>query len=240
MISIDDVYQKVLALTNKEQRGYLTPQEFNLMANKAQREIYDSYFHNTRTAELKNKTQADYSDIVESIELKLAGFKRSTSLSPGSDNEYSLSNNVYKVISVSYNGVEITKLTEDELLYTENNPLTKANLNRMVYVDKPPTGAQGNGSKIKIYPSNSETQTYTINVAYYKEPDKPNWPYIVVRGRALYNGSSNTLVNFSLHPSEEENLVNRILQLAGVVVMKPGLVEIGMSDRANVKQEQND
>ena len=30
MISIDTVYQKVLAVANKEQRGYITPQEFNL------------------------------------------------------------------------------------------------------------------------------------------------------------------------------------------------------------------
>ena len=36
-ISIDSVYQKVLVLANKEQRGYITPQEFNLFADKAQK-----------------------------------------------------------------------------------------------------------------------------------------------------------------------------------------------------------
>ena len=35
-VSIDSVYQKVLVLANKEQRGYITPQEFNLFADKAQ------------------------------------------------------------------------------------------------------------------------------------------------------------------------------------------------------------
>ena len=40
MVSIDTVYQKVLVLSNKEQRGYLTPQEFNLLADKAQLEIF--------------------------------------------------------------------------------------------------------------------------------------------------------------------------------------------------------
>ena len=30
MISIDTVYQRVLALANKEQRGYVTPLEYNL------------------------------------------------------------------------------------------------------------------------------------------------------------------------------------------------------------------
>jgi hypothetical protein len=32
MINIDSVYQTVQALANKEQRGYITPQEFNLFA----------------------------------------------------------------------------------------------------------------------------------------------------------------------------------------------------------------
>ena len=29
-VNIDTVYQRVLAIANKEQRGYITPQEFNL------------------------------------------------------------------------------------------------------------------------------------------------------------------------------------------------------------------
>ena len=35
-VNIDTVYQRVLTLANKEQRGYVTPQEFNLLANQAQ------------------------------------------------------------------------------------------------------------------------------------------------------------------------------------------------------------
>jgi hypothetical protein len=44
MVSIDTVYQRVLTLANKEQRGYITPQEFNLLANQAQMEIFEQYF----------------------------------------------------------------------------------------------------------------------------------------------------------------------------------------------------
>ena len=58
MVNIDTVYQKVLALANKEQRGYVTPQEFNLLANKAQLDIYGNYFHNLKMAYHKpTKTQ---------------------------------------------------------------------------------------------------------------------------------------------------------------------------------------
>ena len=44
MVSVDTVYQRVLAIANKEQRGYVTPQEFNLIANQAQSEIFEDYF----------------------------------------------------------------------------------------------------------------------------------------------------------------------------------------------------
>ena len=42
VINIDTVYQKVLAIANKEQRGYITPQEFNLMADKAQLDLFNN------------------------------------------------------------------------------------------------------------------------------------------------------------------------------------------------------
>ena len=45
MVNIDTVYQRVLALANKEQRGYVTPQEFNLLANQAQQELFEQYIY---------------------------------------------------------------------------------------------------------------------------------------------------------------------------------------------------
>ena len=48
MVNIDDVYQRVLALANKEQRGYITTQEFNLLANQAQMEIFEQYFYDIK------------------------------------------------------------------------------------------------------------------------------------------------------------------------------------------------
>ena len=50
-INIDTVYQRVLAIANKEQRGYITPQEFNLMANQAQMSIFESYFYDKNVRE---------------------------------------------------------------------------------------------------------------------------------------------------------------------------------------------
>ena len=58
-VNIDRVYQKVLAIANKEQRGYITPQEFNLMADKAQMEIFNNYFHDYKTGFYKAKSKTE-------------------------------------------------------------------------------------------------------------------------------------------------------------------------------------
>ena len=44
-VNIDTVYQRVLNIANKEQRGYITPQEFNLFADHAQMDIFEQYFY---------------------------------------------------------------------------------------------------------------------------------------------------------------------------------------------------
>ena len=80
-VPIDNVYQKVLALANKEQRGYITPQEFNLFADKAQNEIFNNYFHKIKITANKPKTQTLYSDELEMLEEKLHPFFNDTIVS---------------------------------------------------------------------------------------------------------------------------------------------------------------
>ena len=41
--SVDIVYKTVLSILNKEQRGYLTPYEFNNIATQVQLEIFEEY-----------------------------------------------------------------------------------------------------------------------------------------------------------------------------------------------------
>ena len=78
MISVDAVYQTVLTLANKEQRGYITPQEFNMIADKAQLEIFESYFHDMKTAYHKPKNTSSYSNEMDMLEEKMV--KRAFSL----------------------------------------------------------------------------------------------------------------------------------------------------------------
>jgi len=74
-VNIDTVYQSVLALANKEQRGYITPLEFNLMASKAQRNIFEQYFYDINKFNKMPGNSTEFSDMLYILEEKLAPFK---------------------------------------------------------------------------------------------------------------------------------------------------------------------
>ena len=140
MVVIDQVYQKVLALANKEQRGYITPQEFNLLADKAQNEIFDRYFHSMKISEMKPKNQMGVAfDEVEMLQEKLHPFKTSqdftqTLQSGIFSNSISLPSDLYFINSIRRTEGEVVELSEKEIMYTEENPLTRATINKSVYV----------------------------------------------------------------------------------------------------------
>ena len=67
MVNIDTVYQRVLAIANKEQRGYITPQEFNLFANQAQLDIFEQYFYDQSQFLRLPGNSTSYSDIITNL-----------------------------------------------------------------------------------------------------------------------------------------------------------------------------
>ena len=78
MVNIDTVYQRVLALANKEQRGYITPQEFNLFADQAQMEIFEQYFYDINQWSRKHGNNHPYSDMVTNLQEKIDLFQTYT------------------------------------------------------------------------------------------------------------------------------------------------------------------
>jgi len=106
-INIDTVYQKVLAIANKEQRGYITPQEFNLFANQAQLSIFQEYFYSLNQANRLPGADLEYSDKADILQEKISLFKYTTNLEydVGSDNHYStftIPEEVFKLGTVYY------------------------------------------------------------------------------------------------------------------------------------------
>ncbi len=70
------------------------------------------------------------------------------------------------------------------------------------------------------------------------EPKKPNWTYVISNQAALYAPYQNDHQSFELHSSEENNLVIKILQLAGVAIKDFNLSQAAAAKEANTIQQE--
>ena len=226
-VTIDTVYQRVLNILNKEQRGYITPQEFNLLANQSQMEIFEQYFYDLNQFNRLPGNNTEYSDMINILNEKIAIFERSNSpnVSSGAFTLPSL----YRLGSLFYNNgtdyIEIERVSNKEIRLLNQTPLAKPNIARPVYV-------QTSATAVQIHP----TTVTNVTCNYIAKPTTVEWTYTDVGGNPLYNATN--VVNFELHESEEPKLVVRILALAGVVIKDPNVYQIAATEETKTIQQE--
>jgi len=226
MVNIDTVHQRVLAIANKEQRGYITPQEFNLYANQAQMDIFEQYFYDLNQFARVPGNSTEYSDMMNIIEEKINIFEAEViDLQLDTNGALTLDiPNLYRMGSLKARGVDIEKLERKQFELANRAPLTRPTESRPVYY------MQGNTITV------SPPEVDTVNVHYIRRPVKVEWGYVVTLEKALYN--ANRSVNFELHASEETDLVIKILALAGITMNDASLYQMAtQEDIKNVQQE---
>ncbi len=230
-ISIDTVYQRVLALANKEQRGYITPQEFNLFANQAQMQVFESYFYakNRRDRMEPNRpSEVDETDIGELLDRKLAPFQTFENVTSG---------HTFPT-TVGVDGVQYDVFHTGMVLLS-GEPCQKVSVFDAQRMRKSIRHMAGTASQAPIYADNTESardilvyagsttaETSNVTVECFRVPRPVNWTYVVVNGKALHNGSDTSLQDFELHPSETDMVVSSILSFAGITMNKQDLVQI--------------
>jgi len=74
-INVDTVYKTVLLILNKEQRGYMTPDEFNKIATQVQLEIFENYFENLNQQLRVQDNDSEYADRIKNLDEQIAVFK---------------------------------------------------------------------------------------------------------------------------------------------------------------------
>jgi hypothetical protein len=255
MVDIDKVYQKVLAIANKEQRGYITPQEFNLFAGQAQMEIFEQYFYDLD--QFKRAPGSDgYGSPADFIEQKIAPFikydKVVSSFNQWGDIDIATNfPDFYKLVMVrvdyklSSGFAKASKIELSELTQYAA-PLTSTSTSRhkrpgvfMMQFPKYTMYFGGMGRNVKIYPHPKTEDNHRALITYVKVPKKPNWTYVVSGGgSALFNPSAQDYQTFELHPSEENNLVAKILQLSGINFKDYNLAQAAVQKEISEVQQQ--
>ena len=239
MVNVDTVYQRVLALANKEQRGYITPQEFNLFANQAQMDIFEQYFYDINQFRRAPGNDSIHADPIDILEEKVDIF-RETLVTPNNalSYTYDLPDNYYRIDHIQLvnhpdgQNREIERISHKENLLKSISPLLKTTNERPSYFIK---GNQINIQTKNIIPRVEIVYVRTPNFGDNNNP-KVEWSGYNIGGAFQYNPSNS--VNFELHLSEETKLVIKILALAGITLKDPALYQIaGAEDNKNTQQE---
>jgi len=229
-VNVDTVYQRVLALANKEQRGYITPQEFNLLANQAQISIFEQYFYDKNQRE-RQEPDPDHhtseTNISKLIDEKLKPFASFQTVTSGTTFPTTVTVGGVALDIFQYGNIVVSnRFICKYMERTELETILRSDRHMTYNYDWDPiwTDSMTGSEDIEVYGNKGQQLTSNITVECFRIPKTVNWGYVVVRGVALFN--SNVAVNFELHRSEEDTLVNKILELAGIIMNKPGLATL--------------
>jgi len=235
-VNINSVYTTVLYILNKEQRGYITPAEFNSLAVQVQDEIFQAYFPDGNQLNRKNQTNSDndteFFNMFKDIAYKLYPFESDQPFIFVGANGFQYSGNreLFKLgdimstyTSTAPNVESVTQLTskKDYAKITRSKLTKPSNSYPICYTSGAydPATLESPSLLIKVFP---EPDSLTVNCIVAPLP--PSWRFTVgVLGQYIYSEPLST--NFELDISEQTPLIMGILKYCGIIIRDPEIVQ---------------
>ena len=94
-------------------------------------------------------------------------------------------------------------------------------------------------SDITVYPI-GQIASGTVFSQYIRYPKDPNWTYedIILGGEPSFNQTSADYQDFELPISDQTNLINKILQYAGLSIRDKDVVAFGKMEEQEANQQE--
>jgi hypothetical protein len=238
---IDSVRSTVLSIISKDNRGYITPFEFNLFAKQAQLEIFEGMFYtysnsvNKQNAHMHN---SGYTDIPKQIEEAIDAFSDYYILNYNAiTGKYNVSDDIYMLNTVIYNGtVEVEKVPYNKIYNLLSSNLTAPTVSYPVYTQEGISPAVLN-STITVYPD-SIAQTGLITAQAVRFPKDPKWTYnTIISGTPIFDPTQLDYQDFELPLSYETDLVIKILQYAGLSIRETEITSAAKAEEGQNAQK---
>jgi hypothetical protein len=229
---INEARNYTLAILNKENNGYITPDEFNLFAHQAQLDVYLEYERELNEAVQKMNARmsgSDYANTVGRIEALMDRFNVPNQVLTFAGGSFQLPSDWYKVNYPKYQGFKIEYVSQGKITELNEFPSTAPTTVYPAYTQS--------GDLITVYPLTIQSNV-TLN--YLRYPAIPKWTYIVVPGSdaPLFNIAANDYQDFELPESDMMKIIVRICQYAGVSIREEQVVAMAKSEELQDKQEQ--
>ena len=223
-IDVNEVYTKVLSILNKESRGFLTPGEFNNIGSQVQLELLDKAFYDYNRAVVREslgRTGEGYANIPKKIQDKIDPFYATESISLTSG--VGTLPTFYNIINISADSrlTQLERIDKSKLSFLLSSPLTAPSSTFPIYYVT--------GSTITVNPSTIAS----IDIDYISVPADPKWNFDTDSTTGAFTYNATGAVNFTLHPSEEVELVIGILKYAGVVIKDPSELQMATREEQN-------
>ncbi len=228
---INAVRNTVMAAINKDNNGYITPEEFNLFARQAQLEVYEEYFYDFNgwvTKQNARKSNSGYTDIPKQLEEVIDTFSRTPPALAGVANVFTLPTDWYYINVVLYQGVTVVeRVHHNKEPYLLASNLTAPNVSFPAYTMNGASTTQP-GNSITVYPVTIANPDITIK--YVRYPLDPKWTFNVVGGSPIFNPAAADYQDFEMPYSDQPTLVLKILQYAGVNIREPEVVQFSSQE----------
>lgn len=219
---INDVRNIVLSILNKENRGYITPMEFNLYAKQAQLDIFENYTYQYSNAINKQNARMHgegYSDVPKLLAEVIDSFSVRSSLAYNGTPSYFLAPlDCYFLDKIIYNNkTEVEKISHRKINYLLNSNLTAPTTSYPVYTLSDTLNPIYPNNSIIVYPTTITGNVLTAQ--YIRYPKDPNWTYNSIGGgEPVFSSSAAGYQDFELPNRDFANLVVKILFYAGVQI----------------------
>ena len=219
-VNVDIVYKTVLLILNQQQRGYMTPDEFNKVGTQVQLTMFEGYASDLNQQYRLPDNDTEYADRVKNIQQKLQFFQRTgTTVYVGP--HFTLTpTDIYRLGSVFYRDVEITQnVQRNELRQILLSPLTQPTEKFPLYLYE--------DDKLTVFPN---TITSNVTISYLKTPNPINWTFTTgAQGQYVYNAADPAAQNFELDITEQNEIILRVLAYAGIIIEDPTIIQAASS-----------
>ena len=244
MVNVDTVYQTVLLILNQQQRGYMTPDEFNKAGTQAQLTIFEGYASDLNQQYRLSQNDTEYSNRIKNIEQKLQFFQRTaTPTIIGTTSSFNIldttapidapvvagtTDTLYRLGSVFYKDQDLGEYVQpNELRQLLLSPLTQPTITFPIYTYE--------NNIITLYPT---TINSDITISYLAKPRNIKWDFTTDLTTGAYLYASGSSIQFDLDVTEQDELILRILAYAGLIIQDPTI--ISAASQAVAAQDANE
>ncbi len=234
-INVNTVYTTVLSILNKEQRGYLTPDEFNKIGTQVQLEIFEKFFEDYNQYIRMPKTDVEFASRMDRIRQEFQVFEKTATASAVALSKYTEPTDLHRFGSAFWD----VATTRPEIGIVSERDYQQQILSPILQPSNDFPIATYKDNKLRVYPEATAPAVKDVVFNYIKKPAGVAWGFTTnAVGAYIYNAG--TSVDFQISSMQQTEVILEILKYAGIIIRDPQVIQAAqqelMQEEANQKR----